>query len=115
MDMINKTYADRIIHLFLFIMLLFFPLYYHNKYADLIQAKYSFFYMASLTMLVAVALIWLYRFRTTRDKSTKPIKAWKSYDYSLMIFWGIALVSTLQSDYRYEAFWGNEGRYTGFF
>lgn len=115
MDMINKTYADRIIHLFVFITLLFFPLYYHNKYADLIQAKYSFFYMTSILMLVAVAMIWLYRFRTTGDKSATSTKAWKTHDYSLMMFWGIALISTLQSDYRYEAFWGNEGRYIGLF
>ena len=34
---------------------------------------------------------------------------------AVFLFWVIALISTLQSDYLYESFWGNEGRYSGLF
>ena len=34
---------------------------------------------------------------------------------SLICFLAIAVLSTVFSDYIYESFWGNEGRYTGLF
>ena len=34
---------------------------------------------------------------------------------ALAVFWGLALMSTVLSDYVYESFWGNEGRFSGFF
>jgi len=36
-------------------------------------------------------------------------------DFAVIAFWLTLLVSTLQSEYRYESFWGNEGRYSGLF
>ncbi len=36
-------------------------------------------------------------------------------DVCLIIFLVVAIISTCQSDYVYEAFWGNEGRFTGLF
>ncbi|MDD3252726.1 MAG: O-antigen ligase family protein [Lachnospiraceae bacterium] len=46
-------------------------------------------------------------------------KNWKTTfclaDLAVIIFWIICLISTLQSKYLFEAFWGNEGRYSGLF
>ena len=36
-------------------------------------------------------------------------------DLFVLIYWFIAIISTINSDYLYEAFWGNEGRFTGLF
>ena len=36
-------------------------------------------------------------------------------DLFVLIYWLIAIISTINSDYLYEAFWGNEGRFTGLF
>ena len=36
-------------------------------------------------------------------------------DAGVIAFWAFAGISTLQSEWLYEAFWGNEGRYSGFF
>ena len=36
-------------------------------------------------------------------------------DWFLLGFLLVGVISTLQSDYVYESFWGNEGRYTGLF
>jgi hypothetical protein len=34
---------------------------------------------------------------------------------ALAVIWGLALMSTVLSDYVYESFWGNKGRFSGFF
>lgn len=50
--------------------------------------------------------------------SLKPAN-WKQTfrfaDTAVLIFWLASAISTLQSEYLYESFWGNEGRYSGLF
>ena len=47
------------------------------------------------------------------DKS--PIKKMPLSHSFASIFLIVCIISTLQSQYLYESFWGNEGRYTGLF
>lgn len=46
-------------------------------------------------------------------------KNWKKYfsipDLAVIAFWTCAVISTFGSEYLYESFWGNEGRYSGLF
>ena len=42
-------------------------------------------------------------------------KNFRIADAAVLLFWVLAGISTLLSDFVYEAFWGNEGRYSGFY
>ena len=105
-----------------------FPLYFHNYYYDILVSKYQFYWLSTVAMLASclIAAIvfacmdlkrfggahvrrFLGAFRLTELK--KQPFAYKA----LAVFWALALISTVLSDYVYESFWGNEGRFSGLF
>lgn len=117
------------IGLFLVAILFIFPLYYRDYYFDILNAKYQFYYISVLALMgcvIVTALIMLivdiiqysgrYTVRFLNQFSLKNIcKTLTIPDVSMACFLMIAIISTLCSDYLYEAFWGNEGRFTGLF
>ena len=97
------------------------PLVVKNKYFDILVVKYYYFVFCTIVMSFL-----LFGFYLTRGpkKIITVIKEFsiRSYihkctllDISIIMYWIIALISTITSDYLYEAFWGNEGRFTGLF
>lgn len=118
-----------VITFFLMLITTVFPLIYHNSYIDILETKYKAYYIPMLAMLgillILGLIMMLIDFKECGGEHTiqlfsglKP-KNWKNTfciaDAAVLIFWVIALISTLQSDYLYESFWGNEGRYSGLF
>lgn len=101
------------------------PLIFHNYYYDILAFKYWFYCGAVISVVVAVSIIAVVFFRNYVAKGTikvegtslisSGIKKLKVTDWAMIIFLMSAVISTLQSEYRYESFWGNEGRYTGLF
>lgn len=117
------------ITVFLFLLVTVFPLIYHNSYVDILETKYKCFYMIVIGMLAVITILAIIMLIIDKMEF-KGIHAagffsalmpsnWKYTfsvgDMAVLVFWAAALVSTLQSDYFYEAFWGNEGRYSGLF
>ena len=127
------VWGKRLIHIFcdcfLTAILFVFPLYYKDFYFDILPAKYQFYYMSVLVLALAALATGLammifdlkmfggentkkffgnFRLSNLKKKLTAP-------EGFLMAFLAVALISTIQSDYIYESFWGNEGRYTGLF
>lgn len=111
------------------VLLTVFPLIYGNAYFDILEVKYKCYYLCVLVMLAVVlllaaimAVIDVMEFKGEHARNLfarlKP-GSWKDTfriaDAAVIIFWLTALISTLQSDYVFEAFWGNEGRFTGLF
>lgn len=115
--------------LFLTAILFVFPIYYRDFYYDILPAKYQFYYVSVLALIGGVVIIastmmtadlagrggrctacFLSRFSIKHIKRTLTVP-----DLAMICFLVIAALSTLLSDYRYEAFWGNEGRFTGLF
>ncbi len=106
-----------------------FPFIMHDSYFDILATKYRCIYMIILGMLGAVAIFSLvFLFIDAAEFHLEHAKAffkklapsnWKNIfclpDVMIIGFWLINLISTLQSDYFYESFWGNEGRYNGLF
>lgn len=98
-----------------------FPLVVRDRYFDILIFKYYYYCFCTITMFAMLLGYYL----TGRIKFTiLAIKKFriKSFiskcsvlDLFILLYWFIALISTLTSDYLYEAFWGNEGRYTGLF
>jgi hypothetical protein len=96
------------------------PLVVKNKYFDILATKYYYYCACTIIMLCVLAIYFIiYRSKINQ----LPAKGFKrgilgnlsSADYSVVLFYIIALISTITSDYVYEAFWGNEGRFTGLF
>lgn len=117
-----------IMAVFTFAVLVVFPLYYHNYYYDILKAKYKFYWITVVAMAVIcliVALVFMFVDRMEYDGvNTKRFfshfrleslkKQPMAYKF-LILFFILAAVSTLLSDYKFESFWGNEGRFSGLF
>lgn len=96
------------------------PLIIHNKYFDILTTKY-YYYCACTIFTIAIAIFysisqWHKKKYLTIKKMIKRVFTNLTWvDYSVLLFYIISILSTLTSDYLYESFWGNEGRFTGLF
>lgn len=93
------------------------PLVVRDRYFDILVFKYYYFCFCTITMF---ALLLGYYFaggvKSIKNLNIKSfIYKFTLLDIFIFLYWLIALLSTFTSDYFYEAFWGNEGRYTGLF
>lgn len=126
-EVAGKVFSG-IITVFTLIVLAVFPLYYHNYYFDILKAKYKFYWITIVAMLavcLVTALVFCFvdwmecgSVNTKRFFSRfKPEHLKKQpLAYKMLAgFWIFTAISTLLSDYRYESFWGNEGRFSGLF
>ncbi|MCD8083035.1 MAG: O-antigen ligase family protein [Clostridiales bacterium] len=117
------------ISVFMLLLAVVFPLIYHDTYVDILETKYQCYYMIVLVMSVALLVIGLVLlFIDLKEyggehagglfSRLKP-EHWKETfclaDVAVLLFWVCSVISTLQSEYLYESFWGNEGRYSGLF
>lgn len=118
-----------VISVFLLILTAVFPLIYHNSYFDILETKYRCYYMIVIGMLAVLLVLSLVMLvvdvneyggshRKALFERLAP-KNWRKtfsvVDAGVLVFWLMSGISTLQSEYLFEAFWGNEGRYSGFF
>lgn len=121
---ISKS-AGRLATIFTALLLTVYPLYYHNYYFDILVAKYKLFYMAAIAVSIILFLFFLTNAVLKKHRKTNVFDNGGGYDpwlakldiadISVIVFWIIALISTIQSDFKYESFWGNEGRFNGLF
>ncbi|MGL5435127.1 MAG: O-antigen ligase family protein [Lachnospiraceae bacterium] len=131
-DVFAETCASIIsgaISFFVLLLVLVFPLIYHQSYVDILETKYKCYWgivVGMLTVCLVLALIMLVidMMEHKGDHVKKFFMSlhpanWKHTfcmaDAAVLVFLLILVISTLQSDYLYESFWGNEGRYTGLF
>lgn len=128
--LINGKRVIRIVTtLFLVAILLVFPIYYQDYYFDIPKVKYQFYYISVIAMfagITATALSMMIvdlahcRGRYTaaffdRFSLKKIGRTLTAPDVALICFLAVAAMSTVLSDYVFEAFWGNEGRFSGLF
>jgi len=111
--------ASLVVFIGTLILLTIFPLFYHNYYFDILNTKYKFYYCTILAMLIGV--LFVFGISVIKNKSYLKLK-WKNVQHSItlpdlcMVTLLVAtIISTLQSDFKYESFWGNEARYNGLF
>lgn len=97
------------------------PIVIKDRYFDILVAKYYYYCICTILMVILV----LGYFATVRARQTilyfkkfsfsDFLKSFTVADYAAIIFLIVAILSTLTSDYLYESFWGNEGRFSGLF
>lgn len=100
------------------VILSIFPLVYHDYYFDMLIFKYKFYYMVTLFyigFIIINNIVGAILNKNNGFSFKELLKGLSLPELSILIFMIIAIISTLQSDYFYESFWGNEGRYTGCF
>ena len=114
---------------FVLMVLAVLPLIVDDFYFNILETKYKFYYVSMLVMftllLVAAGIFFLFDIMDSGMENTKSYfkdlfsKAWRKHfslpDIAMFVFWFGAVITTLISDYNYESFWGNEGRYNGLF
>lgn len=116
----NLKWANTIVNLGVFLLLTVFPLYFHNYYFDILNSKYMFYYCTVLTMAAGVLIVWGIP-ALWKNESNLKLKGKNVLDHvnipdicMAVLLLGI-IISTLQSDFKYESLWGNEARYNGLF
>jgi len=113
----NESVISIVAMVYVTIILGIFPLVFYDYYYDILIFKYRF-YIA--TTIIFLAIMFIATITKICNKEFLKVffetrKVLTFSEISLLIFMVIAVISTIQSDYRYESFWGNEGRYTGCF
>lgn len=120
---------QRIVGIYVFIMFAVFPLFIVDKYYNVLKEKFYFFFYATLVAAVIVALSGLVglfgRAGRKKQQEKKPFlqklsngirNLWCSLSLTDKFFFAFLLVtciSTVFSEWPYQAFWGNMGRYQG--
>ncbi len=117
----KKDFLSIILGMYVTLIGIGLPLVVKDRYFDILIIKYRYYCICTILMLVLVVGY----FVVVRSKHTrllfkefslkKVLRSCSIVDYSILVYLIVAILSTISSDYRYESFWGNEGRYTGLF
>ena len=101
------------------VILCIFPVVYHDFYFDILETKYQFYCVASISMIVIMAGYGLWTGvlidGLKKINMKEIVKKLNVADWALTAFWFAHVMSWLLCDYRWEAFWGTSGRYNGVF
>ena len=110
---------------FTLIIIAVFPLFFRNYYFDILTVKYIFYYGTIISMAVVMlvaSIVFLFLDKSRYDWATIKslrrqfsFKSFRKSDWAMIAFLIAVAISTFQSDYFYESFWGNEGRFMGMF
>jgi hypothetical protein len=126
---VTASILNGIINIGLFLILGVFPLYMDDAYFNILEAKYKFYYLTVIGMMAVILVVsFIMLFVDVKEYKGSHAKAffcglrpdrWKDIfsctDVAVLCFWIVCALSTVRSEYIYESFWGNEGRYSGLF
>lgn len=106
-----------LIDIYIVVFMLGFPLIFHDSYYDILQVKYLFYCTITIVFIIGIVITSIiYGVKSKQKFSLKKIYQTLTFsDKTVLIFWLCCVISTFQSEYFYESFWGNEGRYNGLF
>ena len=117
LDKIN-IWQSRAARLLVVLLLCFQPLYFHpiERYHQLVLHKWSFFLFCMIVTLICIIAIWIYRL--TRNPKLLPSDRLRYFDWAVLSFAAITIISTLFSPFReYMNLWIGipepHGRYDG--
>ena len=101
------------------------PVIFRDYYFDILSFKYHFYCAVVILMAVVMLIVAIVYASKEKDQPGGrgmgevmkgfSIKSLSAPDWAMICFFLAAAISTFQSEYFYESFWGNEGRYCGLF
>lgn len=108
-----------VMSVFTLIILGIFPLVVHNRYFDILEAKYQFYCVCTIVAAVIMLIYGLAAGSVTKYMKNFQIKevlsGFNPVDWAIIAFWLCNVISWLLSDWKWDAFWGTFGRYNGVF
>lgn len=126
---IFSSIASGVTGVYVFFILTIFPLYTHDKYFDILGARYVVFKIWAISLAVILAFLGItYLFIDAKNQSSSPsaikrfidafkisniIKHITITDIFFLIMILAMIISTLGSEFKEESFFGNAGRYQG--
>lgn len=114
----NRNYGfkwkETIIAIHVLLVFVGLPLVFRDYYFDILVVKYYFYCSCVIIMSILVLGYNLYA-KLTKNIDYKKTTKCDIIDIAILTFWIFSLLSTVFSPYKYEAFWGNEGRLSGSF
>lgn len=117
----KKSLLSILIGLYVLLIGIGLPLVVRDRYFDILVFKYIYYCFCTIIMIFLLLVYFLISRIPKRISGIKRynIKCYihklSKVDFLILLYWFVAFLSTLTSDYLYESFWGNEGRYTGLF
>lgn len=115
----NNSTIQGIMGIFVFIMMCVFPVVYHNYYFDILETKYQFYCVVAIGMAGVMALYGLFsgslQEYIKQISVSRLVKEMSVADWAMIAFWLSNVISWLFSDWKWDSFWGTEGRYNGVF
>ena len=127
-DTVKSIYSS-VVGAYVLITLCVFPVFVTDMYFDILVDKYYFFLFTTICLAAVMVILGLvFIFIDGKEnggentaeflRGLKPknlIKRLSLPDICVLIFFLVSGLSTICSEWLYEAFWGNMGRYSGFF
>lgn len=112
---IMETITQMVVTVYVFSMLVIFPLFYQNKYYDMGVAKYNFFKYANIIVLPCVVLVALISLIIAMKSSSfyEMVKGLSITDWFVLAYLLVVFISYMLSPYKSQALWGAEGWYMG--
>jgi len=110
----NNKWKEVIITIHVLMIFAGLPLVYRDYYFDILAVKYYFYCSCVIIMSILILGYGIYAKVKRYDEYKRIIKC-DITDIAILTFWIFSLLSTVFSPYKFEAFWGNEGRLSGFF
>ncbi len=106
----GRKVSELLMWLYITAVLVGLPLFVTNAYYNINVDKY-YYYCGACVLLIPILIL-----KALERPSVKGFfKNLSAAEIALLIFWVIAGLSTLFSDFVFESFWGNEGRFSGLF
>ncbi len=95
------------------------PIIYDDYYFNILETKYYYYCGCVILMLAGILGYMLLNIRfldkLKKWKGKNFLKSLSVTDITVIAYVIISALSTLASEFKWEAFWGNEGRYSGLF
>lgn len=111
----NNPFVSLIIGTYIILVGVGLPLFVRDRYFDILIAKYYYYCICTIAMLILLIGCFFIQRINKNNLLERIFVNLKLADCSVLVFYLIAVLSTISSDYVYESFWGNEGRFTGLF
>lgn len=117
----KKSFLKTLVGIYVILIGVGLPLIVRNYYFDILIVKYYYYLFCSISLILILAIYSITKCNRKillyihAHSPKKILMRLSMTDYFALSYLGIAIISTITSDYLYESFWGNEGRYTGLF
>jgi len=113
------TWTSAVAAMHVIAVLMGLPIVYRDYYYDILEIKYYYYCGCAILLLVGIlgyVLLTIHpKKKLEKLKGKKLLDIFTVTDLAVIALGIVAALSTVLSSFKWESFWGNEGRYSGLF